>query len=49
MVLVFDGIYILNIVNLLYMDEKGIVGLNLDDLLEVGIGFIIDYMIVDEK
>lgn len=49
MVLVFGGIYILNIVNLLYMDEKGIVELNLDDLLEVGIEFIIDYMILDEK
>lgn len=31
------------------MDEKGIVELNLDDLLEVGIEFIIDYMILDEK
>lgn len=31
------------------MDEKGIVELNLDDLLEVGIEFIIDYMIFDEK
>lgn len=49
MILVFDDIYILNIVNLLYMDEKGIVELNLDDLLEVGIEFIIDYMILDEK
>lgn len=31
------------------MDEKGIVELNLDDLLEIGIEFIIDYMIFDEK
>lgn len=31
------------------MDKKGIVELNLDDLLEVGIEFIIDYMILDEK
>lgn len=31
------------------MDEKGIVEFNLDDLLEVGIEFIIDYMIFDEK